>query len=375
MSVIIWIIVAIFLLVVAFFALAAVLQYVDSKKTAQHVLDYFVKNRDSSSICLLHNNEPLLEYHADRVMPLASTVKLILVIEYANQAAQGLVDPEARVHLNDVERYYIPGSDGGGHSSWKYDLKEKLEAGHELTLDEVARGMLQFSSNACTEYIFELLGGDRINASLGELGMEHHTSIFPLSSAMLTSMYVKDKEGLSGKNLIRRMREMSQEEYISLAYEMHNSLKQESDAATIQKLNRKEGYKRSLQKLESERLPGGTTKEYASLMNKINSGTYFSPDAQVILDRLVGRPPSETSQYRKIGFKGGTTIYVVTAAMYGCKKNGETLELAAFVNDSKGTENAWLKNKIDEFLVAIMKDDDFRNKVIKKLSSYVHETL
>ncbi|GGI45684.1 D-alanyl-D-alanine carboxypeptidase [Paenibacillus marchantiophytorum] len=369
MPVVIWTVLAVCLLIIAFFALAAILQYSDNKKTAQHVLTYFAKNRVYSSLYILHNDQPVLEYNSDKVMPLASTVKLILAVEYANQAAHGLIDPETLVSLNDVERYYIPGTDGGAHSSWKYDLKDYLEADNELTLDEIARGMIQFSSNACTEYIFELLGGDRINASLSELGMLNHTSIFPISSAMLVSMYVHDKEGLQGKRLIKRMLEMSQEEYISYAYILHNILKNESDSATIKTLNRKEGFKRSIQKLESERLPSGTTKEYASLMNKINSATYFPPDVQKILDRLVGKQPSAKSQYTRIGFKGGTTLFVVTSAMYGCKKNGETLEIAAFLNDSTGTENLWLRNKFDDFLATMMRDDEFRNKVIEKLAS------
>ncbi len=364
-----WIGIAVLVAVISFCVLAAVLQYLDNKKTKEHVLNYFIKNKHKSSLYLLHNNIPVIDYNSTKVMPLASTAKLIIVIEYAKQVSQGVLKPDTLINVADIEKFYIPGTDGGAHSNWKYDLKEQLEkSNNQVTLNEIARGMIHYSSNACTEYLFDLLGGDSVNRNLQELSLTQHTQLFPKTSSVLISTYIKEKEKVGIKEAIKRMQEMDQSEYIALAYQLRNQLKSEDDRSAITRLNTKEAFRRDIQQIESNRLPSGTTREYASLMNKINSESYFPPQIQKILNEIIDRKPNEKSEFRKLGFKGGTTAFVVTSAMYGTKKNGDTLALAAFINDApSGTETQWLKNKFDDFLVSLFKDEDFRNKVIHKL--------
>ena len=50
------------------------------------ILAFLSAHPDKSSMQLVRNDTVLADFHADRTMPLASTVKIIIAIEYAEQS-------------------------------------------------------------------------------------------------------------------------------------------------------------------------------------------------------------------------------------------------------------------------------------------------
>ncbi|CAH8248248.1 class A beta-lactamase-related serine hydrolase [Paenibacillus melissococcoides] len=79
----------------------------------------------------------------DRIMPLASMVKIMVAIEYAQQAAEGKIDPNESVKLAQIDKYYLPNLDGGAQPAWMEILKaQKLIKEDAVPLEEVAnRGL------------------------------------------------------------------------------------------------------------------------------------------------------------------------------------------------------------------------------------------
>ncbi|WP_338125132.1 serine hydrolase [Paenibacillus dendritiformis] len=73
----------------------------------------------------MHNKEELAVYHSDRMMPLASVVKIIVAIEYAQQAAEGEINPNESVQLADIEKYDLTKLDGGAQPAWMESLKAR----------------------------------------------------------------------------------------------------------------------------------------------------------------------------------------------------------------------------------------------------------
>lgn len=71
----------------------------------------------------------------------------------------------------------------------KIDGKKYLEKTGKITegavsLEEVAKGMVKFSSNANAEYLMELLGLDNINRNLQSLSLPAHQPLFPIVSSL-----------------------------------------------------------------------------------------------------------------------------------------------------------------------------------------------
>ena len=85
-------------------------------------------------------------------MPLASTVKTIIAIEYAVQAAAGKINPDEEVGISELEKFHVKNTDGGAHPKWLDFVKNKIND-DKITVREIAKGMIRFSSNANTEWL------------------------------------------------------------------------------------------------------------------------------------------------------------------------------------------------------------------------------
>ena len=118
-------------------------------------------------------------------MPLASTVKIIVAIEFAKQAAHNIFNKNEKIPLSELDKYYLPNTDGDAHPKWVgYERKLGNIINDSVRLIDVARGMIIFSSNANTEYLMDMLGFDNVKNNLQLLGLKKHTPIYPLVSSL-----------------------------------------------------------------------------------------------------------------------------------------------------------------------------------------------
>src|SRR5699024_9186075 len=154
------------------------------------------------------DGEVLVDYEADEVRPLASIVKIVIAITYAEAVEDGILDPEERVPLADVNQYYMDGTDGGAHRVW---LQSVPIVDETVSLHDVAKGMMTNSSNANTDYLLDLLGIDRVNDVLSSLELPLHDPIYPIVGGLFVS-YSLDKE-LSIDDQVEELEAMGMDEY------------------------------------------------------------------------------------------------------------------------------------------------------------------
>src|SRR5699024_12016943 len=100
---------------------------------------------------------------------LANTLKIIISFTFVKSVTNNKISNTDIVELNKVDIFYIPNTDGGAHPNWKKSLNSSSEA----SLLEIAKGMMQFSSNACTDYLINEVGVDVINQSIEALKLNH----------------------------------------------------------------------------------------------------------------------------------------------------------------------------------------------------------
>ncbi|MEZ0541958.1 serine hydrolase [Fibrella arboris] len=303
---------------------------------ADVVVDFIRTNPTRAAIYLIRNDTVLISQRPDQKMPLASAVKTIIAIEFARQAADGTIDPNERVPLADLDRYYLPGTDGGAHPGWKQWLTHHNLVQHEtVTLLDVAKGMIQFSSNANTEYLLDRLGPDAVNANLKKLNLPNHDPIYPIVSALFLYSVPPAKSA----ETVNETRKLSANAYAVRCQTIHNRLKQDKDGAFKQTFLFPD---MALQKVWSDRLPASTVREYASVMQKISSRTYFTPALQTILDSIMEWPfavnPDNRSVYKHLGMKGGSTAFVLTNAFYAETIKGNHISAAVFFNNLTPSE-------------------------------------
>jgi D-alanyl-D-alanine carboxypeptidase len=334
-----------------------------TKEDPGYLLKY-LKNHNNSSLTVSRNGQTLTAIRENEMFPLASTVKIIIAIEYAKQCDEGKLDPSKKVSLKELDQYYIPDTDGGAHETWiDYSKEEGVILDGSSTLENVVKGMILFSSNANTEYMMNLLGIDNINKVREEMEMEQHDPLFPISSSMLIPTYIKNKfPAYSEKQIESKLRNMSKEEYIELSHMIFTSLTNGEKHKYIENLHTD----KKLQKMWSDRLTKSTTAEYAEIMRKLNSKTYFSEGTQERLDAVMeGMMENSKNQewLKHAGQKGGSTLFVATNAAYATDRDGNSTEIVFFANDLEEVERQKILNNLNGFNLKILRDEDFRKKL------------
>jgi len=290
------------------------LQYSPKKITA-----YISDSINNGSVSLIKNGAIIIDKNSGNLMPLASTVKIIIAIEFAKQAAANKIDPNENIQLSDLEIFHIEKSDGGAHPAWLKSIENKgLIKDKHTILSEVARGMIEFSSNANTEFLMDKLGIDNINRLIKALGLEKHEPLYPFVSSLIV---LRDHS-------LSELLNMEKAEYIDLSYKVHNKLKN----GTIEKHTTEKQVYYQKGKYFSRWFIRGTTKEYTSILNKINNRYYFTENEQKYIDAVM-KYPFESPNIKHGGEKpGALSGGVLTVAIYETTTDGNKVELAIFLD-------------------------------------------
>ena len=295
-------------------------------------------------------------------MPLASTVKIIVAIEFAKQAAHNIFNKNEKIPLSELDKYYIPNTDGDAHPKWiGYERSLGNIINDSVKLIDVARGMIIFSSNANTEYLMDMLGFDNVQNNLQLLGLKKHTLIYPLVSSLF--LYQNPKK-LNEDKIIKEIKNLSDENYAKASYLIHRELKNNSN---YKKSFRPQDLTLKMQKEWSDRLPASTTKEYVQLCSILNNRKYFDDNTYAVLsdvlETLMENAANKT-WLSHAGMKGGSTIFVLTKALYATLKDGTEIEMAYFFNNLTGEENVRLQKWMNDFEIKVLTDDNFRKQIV-----------
>ena len=238
-----------------------------------------------------------LFHDADRSWPLASTVKIIPLALASEELAAGRWDPNTPTP--EVERFYLPGTDGNAHPEASRD-------GGTSTVGGAIHGMIAFSDNAATDALLFRLGRSRLTSTQEGLPTPH-----PLSGTMLLA-----REGFDGGSVddaawaraarLLTERETAEGPGISLAA-------QEAMTRTLD--NR------------------GNARAFTRLMERLF--TDDSPSTAVARRELSWPMMYESNQRDFVVFatKGGSLPGTLTSALYAETKTGQRRVAALFLHD------------------------------------------
>jgi D-alanyl-D-alanine carboxypeptidase len=330
------------------------------KPDVDFLIDFVKKNPERASVYFVRNDSVLVDISSDKKFPLASTVKIIIATEYAQQISSGKIKPDEMVPLADLNLFYLPNTDGNAHPNWLAEMKEKNQIqDQEVSLENVAKGMIKYSSNANTEYLQAKLGFDNINNNLKKLNLSQHEKLFPIVSSLFI---FSNKNKKDNDIFLSEIKKLSQDEYTKKCFEIHQKLKIDYDTTFKKSLG---PVNMILQKEWSDRLTASTTKEYVSIMQKINSRTYFDAKTQDNLEKIMETSlenPNTREFYEHYGWKGGSTGFVLTMSIYAKTRAGDKLELAIFFGNLTVSEQQQLSNSIIEFRKLMFRDRTFYQK-------------
>lgn len=326
---------------------------------AELVLPQFIKDHPKkSAICLIYNDSIVVEINSVKKFPLASTAKIVVALEYATQVAKGEMVANEQISISELEKYYIPNTDGNAHPMWLNLMKtQKKIIDDKVSIEEVVKGMINFSSNANTAYMMDRLTLVAINSQIEKLGLMNHDPMYHWVAAL----------GVINGKTTEELEAIDMPKYRALCVVEHEKMKKNKDyRKTFTQLPF------DVQRVWSDRLPASTVQDYVSIMKKINSRTYFDKDTQKNIDLVMEgilTNPANRKLLKHAGMKGGSTMWVLTKALYATKTDGEKIEMAYFFNDLTIPEFTQIRKYMNKFELGVIANrNSEREKVISLLN-------
>lgn len=329
---------------------------------ADSFLHFLHTHKTNASVYITRNDTIITRLNEDKLMPLASTVKLMVAVEFAKQAGSHIIDEESYVPLAELNKYYIPFTDGGAHPNWlQYEKEKNHVVDEKIKLIDVARGMMMFSSNANTEYLMDLLGFDNVKNNIQLFGFKYHTSIYPLVSSLF--MYQNPRQ-MPETKIVKAIKKFSDEQYSRYIAQIHAQLKIDSFYKTR---FRPQDLTEEMLKLWSSRLTASTAKEYVQLARILNNRKFFNEYAYGVLAQIVEFPmehPDFLKTFKHYGAKSGSTSYVLAHVVYFTSKDDVKMEMAIFLNNLNPKEQQQAEKWLLAFEGKIITDPGFRQKLV-----------
>lgn len=328
---------------------------------ADSFLNFIKANKDRASIYVSRNDTVISALNENRTMPLASTFKILVAIEFAKQAAAEIIDKDRYVALSELDKYYLANTDGNAHPGWiAYEKTKNHIRADSVRLIDVARGMMMFSSNANTEYLIDLLGVNNVRTNVELFGLKSHTPIYAPPASLL--MY-QNPNGKDERRILKDIKKFSDENYAMQVYKLHVQLKR---SPRFKSLFRLQDLSIPMQQTWSDRLPASTTKDYVHLVKLINKRKFLSEDAYKVLSEVMEFYMENNSMkdtFKHYGAKGGNTAFVLTHVVYFKTNTNITMEWAVFFNHLSQEEEIILSSQLDYFEGQIIADPVFRSKL------------
>ena len=335
-----------------------------SAQNIDEMIRFIKQNPQKTSLYLIEDGKTVIDYNSSQLMPLASAVKTIVAIEFARQCGTRKISPTTLVAVRDLNRYYIPNTDGGAQPRWLQAIG-KSEA-DTVTLIEVAKGMIRYSSNANTEFLLDLLGLSNVNRCIKDLGLKSHQPIYYFTAAAL--MVCLKPSDMEDEAWISKLNNLSTDDYHKKCLEAHQRLK--TDPNFIKQFDFS-NLSENIQRVWSDRLVSSTTATYAQLMQQIVRRESFKPEVQTLIESIMEWPMTfagNQAQFKHLGQKGGSTAFVLTDAFYGSLKNGAEIACSFFFNGLSKTESVMVNKHFGALEALILTDPNFRKKLAEYLT-------
>lgn len=323
---------------------------------------YFIKaNPLRSAVYITRNDTVISRLNENKLMPLASTVTMLVAIEFAQQSTHELINENALVPLTDIEKFYLPFIDSIAYTTWVDHAKKANEIRDgNIKLVDVARGMIMYGCYTNADYLMDILGFDNVKDNIATLKLKQHTAIYPFAGSVFT-FHVPKKS--SEDKLLKALAKYSDKKYSMEAYYNHVDLKEDS---SFKETFSPERFTPRLQKMWNDNLPASTAKEYVTVAQILNNREILDEDAFFPVAEVLEYPMEKREfqkLYKHFGAKTGKTPYIFTRVIYYTEKDGTRFESAIFFNGLTPAEEKKLEDWQPAFEAQFLSDPAFRAKL------------
>ena len=88
------------------------------KSTSKSFVRYLKENPNNYSLVAQLDTTVVFNHNPTKKMTLASTMKIIIAIEFAYQIAENKFKSNEMVSIKELDKFFVPYTDGGAHEKW-----------------------------------------------------------------------------------------------------------------------------------------------------------------------------------------------------------------------------------------------------------------
>ena len=265
------------------------------------------------------NSQNGFTQNADEAYPLAGVFKLVLLSAYADQVAAGQLNAQEIIPLTELEKYYLPGTDGGAHPEF---LKSLGADRTTLTLDETVDGMTEYGSNAAADYLAARLKQVDFLALYKRLGLKHTSQP---SSFLGLYLFIKNHEtGMYAEEDLTAQQQRA--EQIRLADLFINDADwRQTEVSFITKPTNAAPQNIQQQVINAYGVQGSALDMAQILLTAYGYNNALSPEAQTIVRKHLEWPaklhPENTKPFKTLASASGVWPDILTSAWYAQGQN------------------------------------------------------
>ncbi len=328
--------------------------------TPESVMDFTKNNAKKGNVALTlsQGGRTVVEVNGQMPLPVANIPSTIVALAYAQQVADGTIQQDTMISLKEINRYHVPRLELDLHKDWLNEIR-RAHFHKEVPLHEIAKGMIEHNSNANMEFLMHYLGIDAIQAMLKKLQLTKHDLLYPTSSAL----YIPEKHTLNDAE----MNKLAIIDYRKKAFAVHKELAETEPTSSAKTT----ASKYAVEKWWQDRLPKATTREYVSLLKKLNNRAFFSEDVLKTMDALFA-DTLRTPELKKAIATGGLitsgTNRSVSTILYATDAAGTKTELAFFATNLTPQEHMKLSLSVANFEARVISDPVFLERLKMNLA-------
>ncbi len=245
-------------------------QYIQSTYSLKGLTRFIGKHPEWVSITSYNVNEPDsgIFYRSETPRAMGSTTNLLLLMEYERQVAKGLLDPNEKISLSEIDRFALPEISENNHKN----LRSSFDDG-EAPLDQLVQAMIKNNDLVFADYLWFKLGEENLRVLIDTLHLPETALPLPFSG-----MYIAINPSLSDTSTLKT------ESFAGFASQGIAEAARLKNDPTYNKKVKDEFYERRLSlSFIQERdalayFPKATTNQLAGLMEQLFNNKILSKD-------------------------------------------------------------------------------------------------
>lgn len=312
---------------------------ISNPQTSEQMLEFIRQHAANTSMVSYSTNsdgsinqaDPVIQFNAEMPLPLASTMKIVVLASYAQAVEAGTLDPEEPIAIADWERWYWPNTDGGAHPAALKRLEIPADQRgfasdpqKTVPLKTLTQAMIFESDNAATDYLIDRLGMAALDQTIKTLGMQQQTKILPIMGLFLLVMNPDAPIDSSSLPTLLKLDQASIEQQALALAERYKT-----EAAWRETVRNQGQITLTLAEqgqVFSHIMPRGSASDYAKVMALVGNNQLISPKVSQTMREYLEWPmtiPGNEAMFKHFGTKGGSLPAMLTEAMFIQPAQGE----------------------------------------------------